>query len=118
MRVLKPEEAIHVRVVAELRKAGIHEFWHTPNESRSTAGYRAKLHRLGLSKGVPDLVIPLPPPCGGYIAAALELKSDKGRITTEQKQWLETLAGLGWATACTRGLAESLGQLRAWGYIK
>jgi hypothetical protein len=113
---LKPEEAIHVRVVAELRRSGV-RFFHCANESKSTPAYRAKLARLGLSKGVPDLMIMTPPPCGGYTHAALELKSDKGRITPEQKEWLAFLEAHGWAVACTKGLDESLSQLISWGYI-
>lgn len=117
MRIRKPEEIIHVKIVALLRKAGV-RFWHTPNESKSTPAYRAKLKALGLSPGVPDLVIVTPPPCGGYIAAAIELKADKGRISDSQKEWLETLEGFGWAVACTKGFQASVDQLIEWGYLQ
>lgn len=116
MRMRKPEERIQAHVVAQLRLAGV-DFAHPPNESKSTPGYRAKLKAMGLSPGIPDLLIFTPPPCGGYVAAALELKSDKGRISTAQREWLDCLASYGWATACTKGLAASLQQLVDWGYL-
>lgn len=117
MRIRRPEESIHVRIVAELRKAGVH-FWHTPNESKATPAYRAKLKALGLSPGVPDLVIITPPPCGGYVGAALELKAEKGRLSESQKEWLKVFEGYGWAAACTKGYQESLDQLIDWGYLQ
>lgn len=117
IRRQKPEERIHVKIVAELRRAGVH-FWHTPNESKATAAYRAKLKALGLSSGVPDLIIVTPPPCGGFVGAALELKAEKGRLSDTQKEWLQTLSGYGWATACTKGYQESIDILIEWGYLR
>jgi hypothetical protein len=116
--LLKPEEFIHMTLVAELRIAGWDGyFFHPPNESRSTARYRGKLKALGLLPGVADLVFIAPPPCGGYVAAALEIKADKGRASPEQKLFLERAAAAGWATACTRGLDASRSKLREWGYL-
>lgn len=119
----QPEEAIQIAVVAHLRKHGV-RFFHVPNGSKASAGYRAKLWSLGLEAGVPDIMIVDPPPSWpltltghGYRAAALELKADKGRPSDEQKQWLSDLAVRGWATAITYGLDEALAQLRAWGYL-
>lgn len=117
IRRQKPEERIHVKIVAELRRAGVH-FWHTPNESKATAAYRAKLKALGLSSGVPDLIIVTPPPCGGFIGAALELKAEKGRLSDTQKEWLQILGGYGWAAACTRGYEDSINKLIEWGYLQ
>ena len=120
----QPEEAIQIAVVAHLRKHGV-RFFHVPNGSKASAGYRAKLWSLGLEAGVPDIVI-VDKPYGSreslseptpWAGAALELKADKGRPSDEQKQWLSDLAVRGWATAITYGLDEALAQLRAWGYL-
>jgi hypothetical protein len=128
------EIEIHRRVVAHLRRAGV-TFFHVPNEGKRGPRARSQLHGLGVMPGIPDLVIVDPPPalavacqyttpsgeslpmvrvvCG----AVLELKSDTGRASPEQREWLAKFAELGWATACTKGLDEALAQLRAWGYI-
>lgn len=111
------EEEIHMAVVAELRKAGGVQFFHCPNEGQAKPQYRAKLKRLGLSAGVPDLVIVTPPPCGGYVAAALEIKREGGCLSDAQRGWLGAMAGAGWAVACEYGPEACLGRLRAWGYL-
>lgn len=125
------EELIHRHVVAHLRRARV-VFFHVPNEGKRGPKARAALHGLGVMPGIPDIVIVTPPPkvrgtftttSGdvldvGKFGAVLELKADKGRATPEQKQWLETFAAHGWATALTHGLDAALGQLRAWGYIE
>lgn len=111
-----PEELIHFAVVEHLRAAGV-RFFHVPNGSRATHAYRAKLWKLGLSPGVPDLMI-VDPPRGGGPGAGLELKAPKGRASDEQKQWLADLRSRGWATAIVYGLDEALAQLRAWGYLE
>jgi len=119
------EDTIHAELVARLRAAGRGSrdgsrpdlFFHTPNESRSAPQYRARLRRLGVSPGVPDLVFVLPPPCGGYVAAALEIKTESGRASKDQKRWLEVMSAHGWAVAVEYGLEACLGRLRAWGYL-
>ena len=110
-----PEYRIHLRAVAELRAADV-RFFHTPNESNSPPQYRAKLKRMGLSKGVPDLIIPAPT-TGGAPGAVLELKSPRGRLSPEQRSWLAHWSSIGWAAAWTRGHAVTAGQLVVWGYI-
>jgi len=52
--------------------------WHHETDSRRSR------------KGFPDLVIAGP---GGAIFA--ELKSEKGRVSKEQQEWLDALAGAG-----------------------
>jgi hypothetical protein len=111
-----PEEVIHVKTVAILRDLGVW-FWHTPNESKATVAYRRKLHQLGLSPGVPDLVIVTPPPVGSFVGAVLELKSERGRVSEYQKEWIERFRKCGWATAVTFGLDATIAQLTDWGYI-
>lgn len=53
------EYDIHVRVVAELHRRGAPgvRWWHTPNEGRRSARYASGLQLMGVSAGVPDLVI-------------------------------------------------------------
>lgn len=108
------EYEIHVQIVAELRAAG-RLFFHVPNEIKVAPQYRAKLKRLGVSAGVPDLIIVTPNRCGR--PSALELKSERGGLKAHQREWLERLGACGWSAACTHGLEEARAQLRAWGYL-
>lgn len=126
------ETDIHRRVVAYLRRdaPGV-AFFHCPNEGKRGPKARSLLHGMGVSRGVPDLLFVTPPPyptgtlttSSGdeiglrHVGAALELKSDTGRLEPEQRTWLETLSANGWATAWTKGLDAALQQLVAWGYL-
>jgi hypothetical protein len=112
------EETIQRHVVAALRTAGV-LFFHVPNASKSTPQYRAKLAALGLSAGVPDLIILDPPPKLLHKhGAALELKTEKGRASTEQAAWLLALRERGWDAQFAYGLDEAIGWLREWGYVR
>jgi len=122
---MKPEEEIHRRAVAELRlfflktqgfKKKQSPFFHCPNESKAPVQYRAKMDSMGLSSGVPDLIV-VWPTWQGHVGAALEIKSEKGRETPAQKAWLSRLGNAGFATACTKGHAATATQLFEWGYI-
>lgn len=90
MRVTCPSEAYEAsRLVDYLRFKGI-AFTHVANETSSKLqGSRNK--KAGVSKGFPDYVLLLP----GKILF-LELKRKRsGRISPEQKQWLERLNATG-----------------------
>ncbi len=108
---MKPEDRIHLRAVAYLRQNPHVRFWHTPNENRETQAMRQKRWRMGVQPGIPDLVFVSP------ILAALELKSPKGRTTTEQKQWLADLSGAGFATSVSKGHIAAAVTLHSWGMI-
>ncbi len=121
-----PEEQIHLSVVGHLRKNNV-SFFHLYNPGSMTPYARSKAKSLGATSpnglpllggtGVPDLVIITPPPCGGYVAAALELKAPKGKPSAAQLVWLDYMASRRWAAAVAYGEAEALERLRAWGYI-
>lgn len=108
---------VHIAIAHALRAHRV-DFFHPPNESRSHVSHRVRLRKMGLSKGVPDIIIVTPPPCGGYVAAALEIKSGSGRATPEQKAWIETMRNFGWAVAVGRGLEICLHTLKEWGYLR
>ncbi len=92
-------------------------FFAVPN-----GGYRrhieaAIMQGLGVRKGVPDLIIAEAPPIGGYHAAAIEMKRQRGGVVSpEQRVWLEKLRQRGWAVAVCEGADEAIAQLEAWGY--
>ncbi len=110
------EDKIHRRFVAELRRsfgrrgyaAGEEPMFHTPNESNVPARYRAKLKALGVSPGVPDLIIVHPLVIEGtlYPGAALELKSERGRVSAAQLRWLGYWSAAGFWSGVLRGVEE------------
>lgn len=110
------EYQIHAAVVQYLRLQGL-TFVHPANESRGTIGWRAKLKRMGLSPGCPDILIFTPPPrMPGFVGMAMELKSLRGRLSTAQVWWINELDRLGWYAVVARGLDQSLALLREAGY--
>ena len=93
-------------------------FWcHTPNGGLRTKIAGAKLKAQGVKRGVPDVIIFDPPPGGGYVGAAIELKPvGKGRPSAEQKMWLEGLKERGWAVTIAHGWNEAVSWLESLGY--
>ena len=62
---------------------------------------RAALERqMGKMKGVPDYLIFNQKP------GAIEVKTATGKVSAEQREMLEHLASLGWATAVIRSIDE------------
>jgi hypothetical protein len=93
---------------------------HIPNELRAKPQYQAKRKRLGVKKGVPDNFIFDPPPRFPEAkGAVIELKrSEGGKVSDEQWDWLTALSRRGWKAAVCKGIDEAMKQLREWGYIK
>lgn len=115
---LTGEDAIQAEVVKQLRRAGVACF-HVPNESKSSPQYRSKVKALGLSKGVPDLIIVTPPPIWPTArGAVLELKTVSGRASPEQRAWIQTFRDCGWLAEIAKGQEAALAALREWGYLK
>ena len=70
---------------------------HIPN-----GGYRhpleaIKLKKMGVKPGVSDLFLAYPNRI--YHGLWIELKSEKGKVSAEQKHWLKLMAEVGYATA-------------------
>lgn len=64
--------------------------YHIPNEGKRSAPTGAKLKRMGLSPGVPDICLPVAR--GGYSALYIELKRTKGgNLSDNQRAWLDRL---------------------------
>ena len=66
---------------------------HIPNEGKRSPATAAKLKRLGLRPGVPDLFFPIP--SGEYHGLFIEMKVLGGRPTPDQKRWIAKLSGKG-----------------------
>lgn len=116
-RRARPEDAVQAAVVEHLRfrhSPGV--VWHsTPNERKANEREGARLKRMGLRPGAPDLVVILPPH-GRY--AGLELKSAQGRQSPNQKGFEAEAVDAGALYAVAHGVDEALKILAEWGAIR
>lgn len=75
--------------------------YHIPNERKCSPQEGARLKRMGVKKGVPDLC--LPSPKGRYHGLYIELKSELGRPTESQKWWQSELTEQGYLSLICYG---------------
>jgi len=92
-------------------------WFHVPNGSISKPQYRAKLTRMGLKKGVPDVIILDVPPGKPWVGVAVEMKRQKGgKVSPEQDAWLRAMLKRGWCAIVARGAGEAIRELEGMGY--
>jgi hypothetical protein len=108
MRELIPTEEQEQEALCDwLRLNGI-VFHHSPNEGKHAVQYRVKQARLGVSKGFPDIVI-FDCTIDGFRGVAVELKRRKGgRVSDEQKWWMQRLEDREWAVRVCYGADEAI----------
>jgi hypothetical protein len=117
-----PERIEQVHLARWLDRYIGEDYWHhTPNEGKRSFRTAGSLRAQGMKAGVPDVLIFLPPPRGGYVGVAIELKrlpehGTKPRATEEQLERMRALARCGWfcivcwgADAAVRVLVHDLG---------
>jgi hypothetical protein len=75
---------------------------HSPNGGQRSAFTGAQMTALGVKRGWPDLVMPMPN--GGL---AIEMKSDVGRVSDEQSEWLARFEACGWTCVVCRSASEA-----------
>lgn len=83
---------------------------HSPNGGKRSESEAARFKAMGTRKGRPDLELNIP--SGGYCGAFFELKSAKGRLTQEQKEYLALLERMGYKTFVTRSYEDFEEQLK------
>ena len=77
-----------------------------PNGGLRNKSVAAKLKAEGLRPGVPDLFLPVA--SNGYHGLFIEMKSEKGRASPHQLDWIEYLNGAGYkAVVCNGWLAAA-----------
>lgn len=80
--------------------------YHCPNGGSRNKIEAARLKAQGVRAGVPDICLPVPR--GGYHGLYIELKRTKGgRISDQQKNWMNALAAQGYAVALCRGFYDA-----------
>ena len=99
------EEAEQITVIEYCDLLGI-PVTHTANEGKRSAAYGARLKRMGLRPGFPDLLITRAR--GGYHGFAIEMKYGDNKPTPDQIEWLRRLSGERYATAVCYSAAEAI----------
>ena len=116
------ERQEQVRVTKLLDQLGL--LWcHVPNEGHGRRGKEgairgARLRAEGLKSGVPDVLIFDKNSRPGSVGLAIELKRVKGgRVSEDQKRWLEELEKRGWVCRVCRGFDEVHQVLKELNYV-
>ena len=105
-------------IVCDALDAGDVFYFAVPNGANVSKRERAKLVAEGLKAGIPDLVLPDPPPARpGAPGAVLEMKKEKGgRVSAVQREKMARFRALGWEVMIAFGAVDALSQLRRLGY--
>lgn len=83
-----------------------------PNGELRHPAVAKRLRAQGVKAGVPDLVLPVAR--NGYHGLYLELKRPGGRLSPEQRQWLEALAEQGYRATVAYGFEEARAVIMAY----
>jgi hypothetical protein len=83
-----------------------------PNAAKRTQWAAHQAKKEGLSAGFPDVMLLAP---GGKIGF-LEFKTAKGRLTDNQREWIERLDTRGFPVRVVRSIDEALQFLRDHGF--
>jgi uncharacterized SAM-binding protein YcdF (DUF218 family) len=112
------ERQIHKGIAALLKlNASPGVVWtHIANERRCSPREGAFLKALGVRAGVPDFLILV----GGQspITYFLEVKTPKGRLSTEQKRFQADVEKIGIVYAIARSIDEAHRYFKVWGAVR
>ena len=80
---------------------------HVPNGGKREAREATRMKAEGVKKGVPDLCLPVAR--GKYHGLYVEMKRvEGGKVSQDQKWWLEKLAEQGYKATVCRGAEEAI----------
>ena len=78
---------------------------HSPNGGKRDAFTGAQMKALGVKAGFPDLILPVRAgQCPGLV---IEMKSEDGRTSDSQDEWLAHFDSQGWGTKIARSADEA-----------
>lgn len=102
------EDQHQINVIKWTQQPTVRERWpelkllyHIPNERKCDPRQGKKLRLMGVRRGVPDLHLPVPR--GRYHGLYIEMKTETGSMTEDQKWWMKELKGQGNAYALCHG---------------
>ena len=84
--------------------------FHIPNGGYRNTAEAVHFKRMGVKPGVPDLFLPCP--TNGYHGLWIEMKSQTGRPTALQTEWLEWLKEQGYAAYVCKGAEAAINCLK------
>lgn len=79
--------------------------FHVPNGGQRHAAVAAKLRGQGVKPGVPDLCLPVPR--FGCHGLWIEMKTQDGRVSAPQKDWIAFLRSAGYRVEVCRSFDEA-----------
>ena len=106
------EQDLHIAVADYLAVALPAEavFYHVPNGELRNKAVAAKLVKMGVKAGVPDFAL-----IHDGRALFLEAKTDRGRLSVEQRIAHADLARAGGEVAVVRSVEDAVEVLASWG---
>lgn len=109
------EDSIHKAVADHLRHRGAAGlvWWHSPNDAKRSFATAARLKKMGMRAGVADIIA-----IHNGKAFALELKSDNGRATIAQLEFLSDFEQAGGYSCLCHGLDAAIRTLETWGLLR
>lgn len=104
------EDLIQAQVIAWAKSQAkvypeLIRLFHVPNGGRRLAADAAKLQGQGVKPGVPDLCLPVPR--FGCHGLWIEMKTQDGRVSAPQKDWIAFLRGVGYRVEVCRSFDEA-----------
>ena len=85
-----------------------------PNGANTGQRQGAYMKAEGLKSGVPDIMMMVPG--GGFHGLCIEYKTEKGRPSPAQLEWLDKLGGAGYMAAMCKGLDAAMETINS--YLK
>lgn len=79
---------------ATYRYRGLDFLHHSPNGGKRDIAEAVRFKAEGVRKGFPDLI--LPTRSGNFVGLVIELKVEGGKVSDEQRRWLEHFDSQGW----------------------
>jgi hypothetical protein len=115
IRSSRPEQSVQRALLDHLRWRAARDvfYFHVPNGGARHPIEAAIMKGLGVTAGIPDLII-----IHNGRTYGLELKSENGRTTDVQLTTHTAMRAAGAVVATTYGLDEALGQLASWHLLR
>jgi len=115
MKRRRPEEAIQRAVVDLLTKCGVPGlvWFHVPNGGWRSMVEAGIFKAMGVKPGVSDLIL-----LHRGTFYALEIKTDKGKLTPLQQRFLDDVKAAGGYATWAAGIDEAYRVLQSWGLVR
>jgi hypothetical protein len=102
-----------IKVFDWLRFHGLDKFsFHIANERRSSIQAGALLKRMGVKAGVADIAIMKP--SGFYAGLFIELKTEKGKVSPKQLEFLQTMRENGYDAVVCHGADRAIEHIKSY----